>query len=130
MPTNVATMPSAQAATIAVPIVLVTRSAVAAGPMSSAVERMVPMAMEDRPTDTARASMNSRPMRRRPMLRAEASSGLRELRSSGRWMAATRATVAALRAMTTGTVEEAMVKIDPKRICWVAPVVALLVVSR
>ena len=79
------------------------------------------MAMEDRPTDTARASMNSRPMRRRPMPRADASSGLSELRSSGRWMTATRASVAALRPMTTGTVDESMVKIDPKRICWRGP---------
>ena len=88
------------------------------------------MAIEDRPTDTARASMNSRPTRRRPMPRADASSGLTELRSRGRWMAATRASVAALRAMTTGTVDGSMVKIEPKRICWVAPVVALWVVSR
>jgi hypothetical protein len=29
--------------------------------MSSAVERIDPMAMDDRPTETARASMNRRP---------------------------------------------------------------------
>ena len=29
-----------------------------------------------------------------------------------------------------GTVDGSIVKIDPKRICWVAPVVALRVVSR
>ena len=62
----------------------VRRSAVAAGPMSSAVERIDPMAMDDRPTETARASMNSRPTTRRLMPRAEASSALTELRSSGR----------------------------------------------
>jgi preprotein translocase subunit Sec61beta len=32
--------------------------------------------------------------------------------------------------MTSGIVEGSSVKIDPNRICWVAPVVALLVVSR
>ena len=31
--------------------------------------------------------------------------------------------------MTIGIVEGSMVKIDPNRIVWVAPVVALLVVS-
>ena len=40
---------------------LVSRSELAAGPMSNAVERMAPMASADRPTATARATMNSEP---------------------------------------------------------------------
>jgi hypothetical protein len=52
--------------------------------MSSAVERIEPMAMELRPTDTASASMNNSPTRRRPMPLAAASSALEnELSSRG-----------------------------------------------
>ena len=39
----------------------VSRSAVAAGPMRRAVERIEPMAIDDRPTATAIVNMNSRP---------------------------------------------------------------------
>ena len=98
-------MPRMQAANIARGMVRVTRRAVAAGPIRSAVERIDPMAREDRPTETARASMNSSPTLRRPMPRAEASSGLTELRSSGRWIVATRPRVATLRTTTIGTVD-------------------------
>ena len=35
-----------------------------------------------------------------------------------------------LQATTTGTVEGSMVKMDPNRICWVAPLMAWVVVSR
>ena len=42
------------------------------------------MAIDDRPTETARASMNNKPTVRRLIPRAEASSGLTELRNSGR----------------------------------------------
>ena len=39
-------------------------------------------------------------------------------------MAANPTTVSALSPDTTGIVEGSTVKIEPKRICWVAPVVA------
>ena len=84
MPSHVVATPRMQAATIAVRRLRVRRTAVAAGPMSSAVERIDPMAMDERPTETASASMNSRPTMRRLIPRAEASSGLTELKSSGR----------------------------------------------
>ncbi len=62
----------------------VTRRAVAAGPMSNAVERIDPMAIDDRPTATAMASMNTRPTARMRIPRAAASSLETELSSSGR----------------------------------------------
>ena len=65
MPSRVVATPRTQAATMAPRTILrVTRSAVAAGPMSRAVDRIDPMAMEDRPTATAMANMNSRPTQR------------------------------------------------------------------
>ena len=117
MPSQVVEMPRPQAITIAVRRLRVTRRAVAAGPMSRAVERIDPTAMDDRPTETARESMNSRPTMRRLMPRAEASSALTELRKRGRWITPTTIRVATLRMTTVGTVDGSMVKIEPKRIC-------------
>ena len=70
--------------TSALPRLLVNRSDVAAGPMSSAVERIEPMAIDDSPTAIAIASMNKMPTSRVRMPRAAARSGLIELNSSGR----------------------------------------------
>ena len=67
---------------------LVSRSAVAAGPMSRAVERIEPMAIDERPTATAMATMNARPTHRVRIPRADASSGESDPSKSGRWMAA------------------------------------------
>ena len=69
---------------MAAPVRRVNRNAVAAGPISSAVERMAPMASAERPTATARATMNSEPTTRTGTPRAAAASGLSELSSSGR----------------------------------------------
>ena len=108
----------------------VSRNALAAGPMSKAVERMAPMASAERPTATARATMNREPTSRSGTPRAAAASGLNELRSKGRKMKATSPIAPTLQPTTTGTVELSMVKMEPKRICWVAPVIACVVVSR
>ena len=48
------------------------------------MERIEPMAIEERPTATASESMNKRPTWRLRMPRAPARSGLIELNSSGR----------------------------------------------
>ena len=130
MPSQVMAIPSSTAAPMAQPIRRVSRNALAAGPMSSAVERMAPMARAERPTATARATMKREPTSRRGTPRAAAASGLSELRSRGRKMNATRPTAAMLQPTTTGIVELSTLKMEPKRICWVAPVIACVVVSR
>ena len=109
---------------------LVSRSALAAGPISSAVERMAPMASAERPTATARATMNSEPTSRTRTPRAAAASGLSELRSRGRKMKAISPSASSATDHDDGTVEASMLKMEPKRICWVAPVIACVVVSR
>ena len=55
---------------------------------------------------------------------------LTELNKSGRPMTAMIPMATTLNTTTTGTVDVVMVKIDPNRICWVAPVVAFEVVSK
>ncbi len=62
----------------------VIRSAVAAGPTSSAVARMVPMVSADSETASAMAIRQANPTSRTGMPRAAARSGLTELSSSGR----------------------------------------------
>ena len=63
---------------------LVSRSAVAAGPMSSAVLRMAPMVSADSDTASAIATRHSTPVRRTGIPRTVARSLLTELSSSGR----------------------------------------------
>ena len=109
---------------------LVSLSELAAGPMSNAVERMAPMASADRATAAARATMNSDPTSRTRTPRAAAASGLSELRRRGRKMKAIRQSASRPQTTTTGTVEASTEKMEPKRICWVAPVIACVVVSR
>ena len=92
--------------------------------MSSAVERIDPTAIDERPTDTAMATMNSPPTPRRLMPRARVSSALRELSSNGRLIDDDDRQGERAETTTNGTVEASTVKIDPKRICCVAPVVA------
>ena len=57
MPSQVAPTPIRHAAATAQPTLVVRRSAVAAGPISRAVDKMAPTASDDRPTARARASM-------------------------------------------------------------------------
>ncbi len=66
------------------PGLLVSRSAVAAGPTSRAVLRMAPMVMADSETASAIATRHSAPTTRTPTPRTVARSGLTELSSSGR----------------------------------------------
>ena len=64
------------------------------------------MAIDDSPTATAMASMNSRPTKRCPNApRSSASSSETELSRSGLWITATASKVTTLSAVTTGTVE-------------------------
>lgn len=57
-------------------------------------------------------------------------SGLSVASSSGRKLSATAPIARTPKAATTRIVAAVVVKIDPKRICWTAPVVALAVESR
>ncbi len=88
------------------------------------------MASADRPTATARASMNSRPTSRSGTPWAAARSSLTELSSSGRYTAAMIASDSTLKPMTTGMVGLFTVKMDPNRMWRVAPEWADSVVSR
>src|SRR6266571_48123 len=84
MPSQVAAtpMPAATAAARTGP--LVTRSAVAAGPISSAVLSTAPMTTADSATETASAIRKAAPTARTGTPRAAARSGLSELSSSTR----------------------------------------------
>ena len=84
MPSQVVATPSAQARTIAARTAPRQAQRGGGGPISSAVERMDPMAIDESPTATASASMNSKPMMRDRMPATAAISGLAELSSSGR----------------------------------------------
>ena len=84
MPSQVAAIPMAAAIAIARPGLLVRRSAVAAGPISSAVPRIAPMLSAASATATASARRYVAPITRTRIPRAAASSGLRELSSNGR----------------------------------------------
>ncbi len=85
---------------------------------------MAPTASDDSPTETARASMNSKPVSRTRVPRAAAMSVLTVVSSSGRQATAMPASATALKAMTAGMVPLVTVKIEPNRICAGAPVVA------
>ena len=88
MPSHVEIIPRPMAKNVAAAIDLATRSAVAAGPISKAVESIEPMAIDDSPTDTARQNINKTPtiLTRTPC--DEAISLEREVSSNGRRMIA------------------------------------------
>ena len=102
----------------------------AAGPISSAVDRIAPTASDDRPTARARASMYSRPTSRTGTPRAAAMSALT--------VAQQQRPVDDRHGAEGHHAEDhddrdggvVVVKIEPNRICWAAPVVAAAVVSR
>src|ERR1700733_3996997 len=122
MPIQMASTPDPAAVIIALTGLLARRSAVAAGPTSSAVLSTAPMITADSATDTASAIRKSAPTARTGTPRASAMSGLSELSSSTR---ASTTTVA-----SAGTVDEVSTKIDPNRIVNDAPVVELYWVPR
>src|ERR1022692_99505 len=130
MPSQVATSPMIAAQIIARPGLLVRRSAVAAGPTSSAVLRIAPMVSADSATARAIATRHSAPTRRTGTPRTKARSGLTELSSNGRYSVITMARAARLSRVTTGMIELLMVKIEPNRIVIVAPVVEVYVASQ
>jgi hypothetical protein len=103
---------------------------VAAGPISSAVDKIAPVVSDDSPTAMASATMYATPTRRTGTPRAAAMSGLTVASSSGRQITAMTPAARMLKAAMTGIVVLAVVKIEPNRTCWVAPVVALAVASR
>src|ERR1700733_5344295 len=109
---------------------LVRRSAVAAGPMSSAVDRIAPIVTADSDTATASAARYPMPTRRTRTPCAVARSELIELRISGRYIASTMPEATTLKTAMTGTIDDGSVKIDPKRTLIVAPVVLDAVESR
>ncbi len=88
------------------------------------------MTIADRPTDTARTTMNVSPIVRRCTPRADASSALTELSNSGRPIAASVNNTTALSTAASGSVDDCTVKIEPKRIDCVVPVAELCVVER
>ena len=75
MPSQVAARPISAAQTMASPGRAVSRSPVAAGPISSAVLRIAPMVMADSETASAIAIRHSSPISRTLMPRAAARSG-------------------------------------------------------
>ena len=130
MPSQVAAtpMPAATAAARTGP--LVTRSAVAAGPISSAVLSTAPMTTADSATETASAIRKAAPTARTGTPRAAARSGLSELSSSTRASAITVASASSAETIRAGTVEGVMTKIEPNKIVNEAPVVVLYWVPR
>ena len=74
--------------------------------------------------------MNNEPTSLTGTPRAAAASAPKELKSSGRKRKPISPSASRLQTTTTGIVEGSMLKMEPKRICWVAPVIACVVVSR
>ena len=109
---------------------LVSRSPIAAGPISSAVDRMVPMVMADRATAMEIATRTRRPTSRTLIPRTAARSAAIELSSNGRYRMATMPTATRLSSVMTGGRELLMVNMEPNRIVIVAPVTLLCVVSQ
>ncbi len=83
------------------------------------------MTIADNPTAAASMTMKMRPTTRRRTPRAAASSGLIELIRSGRRISVTPASTTALSTSTSGTVDGATVKTEPKSIDCVEPVVVV-----
>src|ERR1700761_5159371 len=113
MPIQVTATPITAAVNMARTGLLAMRSAVAAGPISSAVLSTAPMATEDRDTEMASATRYAAPTARTGTPRAAAMSGLSEL-SSRTWDSAIiTITATTPEAIRTGTVEDEMTKIEP-----------------
>src|ERR1700722_139939 len=123
MPIQVAATASTADRIVAVPGLRVIRSAVAAGPTSSAVDRMVPMVSADSDTASAMAIRQASPTSRTGMPRAAARSALTEDSTSGRYSTATMATATRLQAMTSGTTVGLSVNIEPNKMVTATPVV-------
>ncbi len=130
MPSQTASTPMPAAVTIARTGPLTSRSAVAAGPTSSAVLSTAPMITAESATDTASAIRKSAPTARTGTPRASAMSGLSELSSSTRASTTTVASASSAEVISAGTVDEVSTKIDPNRIVNDAPVVELYWVPR
>ncbi len=109
---------------------LVSRSPIAAGPISSAVDKMVPIVSADRATAMEIAIRIRRPTSRTLTPRTAARSAATELSSSGRYATATMPTAATLSSAMTGSRELLMVNMEPNRIVTAAPVTLLCVVSQ
>ena len=130
MPIQMAATPMPAAAAVARTGPLATRSAVAAGPMSSAVLSTEPMITADSATDTASAIRKAAPTARTGTPRAAAMSGLSELSSSTRASASTVARASSAETIRAGTVEDVSTNIEPNKIVNDAPVVELYWVPR
>ncbi len=130
MPSQVTATPIRAAATVARPGLRVIRRAMAAGPTSSAVDRMVPTVSADSDTASAMASRQASPTARTRMPRAAARSALTELSSSGRYSTTTMARATAPQAITSGTTVGLSVNMEPNKIVTAAPVAAVCVVSQ
>ena len=130
MPSQVIAVPISAAAAIARPGLLATRSAVAAGPISSAVLSTAPMTTADSDTATASAARYAIPTARTGTPRAAASSGLSEVSSSTRDSTAITASASTPDAISAGTVSGLITNIEPNRIVNDAPVVLLVCVPR
>src|SRR5438105_11495829 len=117
-------MPAATAAARTGPFA--TRSAVAAGPMSSAVLSTAPMTMADSATDTPSAIRKAAPTARTGTPRAAAMSGLSEVSSSTGASRTTVTSAISADATRTGTVDGVSTNTEPNSTVNDAPDVELL----
>src|SRR5580693_3368385 len=123
MPIHVAASPVAAATAIALAGLFDTRSAVAAGPISSAVDNIAPMATADSDTEMASAIRYAAPTRRTLTPRALATSGDSEVSSSTRARTTTVSIASTPEATSAGTVSPLTTKMEPNKIVKDAPVV-------
>ena len=125
MPIQTASTPRTAAVTTALIGLLASRSAVAAGPMSSAVLSTAPMITADSATETARAMRKAAPTARTGTPRAAAMSELSELSSRTRARTTTVASASSADAIRAGMVDVVMTNIEPNKMVNDAPVVEL-----
>src|SRR5215469_5097209 len=113
MPSQVAVSPVTAATAIALTGLFATRSAVAAGPISNAVDSTAPIATADSDTETASAVRYTAPIRRTLTPRARARSGDSEVSSSTRASTATASSATTPEVISAGTVAGLITNMEP-----------------
>src|SRR5215472_12980064 len=130
MPSHVAATAISPASAVAQPGRLVSRKAVAAGPTSSAVDKIVPIVSADNATASAIAMRHAKPTSRTGMPRATARSEFTELSNSGRYPTSTMPSATTLRAATSGITPLLIVKGEPNKTVIATPLVLVVVASQ
>ena len=130
MPPQVVASPISAASAIALTGRRATRNAAAAGPISSAVDRIAPTVIAESATASASATewVSATARTRMPWARARSAESV--LTSSGRWMTALARSAAPATASARGTMPAGIANIEPKSTVTAAPLTLRTVASK